>query len=195
MHPYKNAFTLIELLIVVAIIGILAAIAVPNFLNAQLRAKIAKAQSEIRNIGLSLESYRLDQNNYPPTINEDGNWREQLTSRLVPLTTPVAYLSSIPIDPFLFGPPGVRLNDDQSTNFDTYDYVDIWSHFKFRGMTVVTLPFRCSEWKVTSSGPDATNTWGRAFQFDVSNGLRSWGDIIRTGPRSSLPCEDEYVGK
>ncbi|MBN1477342.1 prepilin-type N-terminal cleavage/methylation domain-containing protein, partial [Candidatus Sumerlaeota bacterium] len=61
-----RAFTLIELLIVVAIIAILAAIAVPNFLEAQTRAKVSRVKADIRSVATALEAYIVDYNMYPP---------------------------------------------------------------------------------------------------------------------------------
>ena len=61
----RSAFTLIELLIVVTIIGVLAAIAVPNFLNAQTRAKLSRVKSDLRAAEVALEAYHIDNNAYP----------------------------------------------------------------------------------------------------------------------------------
>ena len=56
----RKGFTLIELLIVVAIIGILAAIAVPNFLNAQIRSKIARGYADMKSLATAVHSIRID---------------------------------------------------------------------------------------------------------------------------------------
>ena len=63
----RFAFTLIELLIVIAIIAILALIAIPNFLEAQTRSKIARAETDLSDLACSLRAYCSDHNAYPPT--------------------------------------------------------------------------------------------------------------------------------
>ena len=97
-------FTLIELLIVVAIIAILAAIAVPNFLEAQTRAKVSRAKTDLRTITTALESYLVDNNKYPPTpVVQDGGIRPV---RWVPntLSTPISYISSAGLQDTFIGP-------------------------------------------------------------------------------------------
>ena len=61
----SKGFTLIELLIVVAIIGIIAAIAIPNLLNAIQRGKQKRTMGDLRTIATAVESYSIDNNRYP----------------------------------------------------------------------------------------------------------------------------------
>jgi general secretion pathway protein G len=65
----SKGFTLIELLIVVAIIGIIAAIAIPNLLNAIDRGKQKRTMADIRSIGTAVEAYSVDTNFYPTAAN------------------------------------------------------------------------------------------------------------------------------
>ncbi len=93
-----HGFTLIELLIVVAIIGILAAIAVPNFLNAQIRAKVAKTEGEMKSFVTACAMYRLDHGRYFPHAGFPGVSHEPWQNKY--LTTPLAYFGTQPRDLF-----------------------------------------------------------------------------------------------
>ena len=117
---HRRAFTLIELLIVVAIIAILAAIAVPNFLHAQIRAKIARSLADMKSLGTAVETFRIDNG---IDLEDHWDWSEEAPKYAAlglgftnladeagnrsmnivfgPLTTPVAYIAALPRDPFL----------------------------------------------------------------------------------------------
>lgn len=176
---FRQGFTLIELLIVVAIIGILAAIAVPNFLNAQIRAKVARSQADMRSIRLATESYRMDSNQYPRS-GMAANWQVLQT-----LTTPVAYLSSLPPDPF------PSLQGEVITHLKgSYAYYDNWSAIhvaqnpsgsRTRGYSYLT----------STAGPDKVMCYGdpsikvmgqySGVDYNPSNGINSNGDIALAG--------------
>src|SRR2546423_12331708 len=95
--------TLIELLIVVAIVAVLAAIAVPNYLEAQMRSKTSRMQADMRSTATALEAYAVDYDRYPAYCNandylEGTNEVETFVPTL--LTTPVSYLTTLPQDLF-----------------------------------------------------------------------------------------------
>lgn len=177
MKRESKAFTLIELLIVVAIIGILAAIAVPNFLNAQVRARIARVQSDAKSTATALEQYRLDNNAYPVdgmNLNPRG---------LYMLTTPVAYISTPPID--IFKPKLMVGSSDMGAGSGG----NVMGRYLELG-TDTGQQKVVGSWSLASSGPDADDDmngqagwpFGTSFwEFDASNGLNSNGDIVKYG--------------
>lgn len=198
----QRAFTLIELLIVVAIIGILAAIAVPNFLNAQMRAKIAKVRGDIKAMATAVEMYAVDHGKYPDDGQVSGvpwwmnNWH---------LTTPVPYISTIPTDPFLENSPA-----GESTNGHFEYWYTSWDGYgerrapgrprnvKGRGNVRLYDPPRQNfKFAFISPGPDGCWEWDRGngwcepehymgdvFYYEISNGVRSRGDLYQYGPGS-----------
>jgi len=68
----KKGFTLIELMIVVAIIGILAAIAIPNFMSYQCKAKQSEAKSALGQIKVMQEAYRAEHDTYGSDLTNIG---------------------------------------------------------------------------------------------------------------------------
>jgi len=94
MNMKDTAFTLIELLIVAAIIGILTAIAVSNFMNAQIRAKVARVEAELKTCATVIELYRLDRGYYP-AYNNCKDIHPAPHFLPFSLTAPMAYLSSL----------------------------------------------------------------------------------------------------
>ena len=68
----RTGFTLIELMIVVAIIGILAAIAIPNFIKFQARSKQGEAKANLKSLFTAQRSYFQEKDKYLETINDIG---------------------------------------------------------------------------------------------------------------------------
>ncbi len=189
------AFTLIELLIVVAIIAILAAIAVPNFLEAQTRAKAARAKADLRTVTTALVTYKVDTNAYP-TMLEPGfafGLRPQLAGSdlkwwYLPncLSTPVAYITSADLH-CLFGGDVTRRDDFPDGTWRRYSYEFIPElEKKVPAFPILTAKYgptarafdNWGYWRILCIGPD--RAWNPMVQYDPTNGTVSDGNIMRS---------------
>ena len=171
----RAGFTLIELLVVVTIIGVLAGIAVPNFMGAITRARVAKAFSEMRGLGNIMEMYHIDNGTYPTTSAD--------------LTAGGVYVAVLPRDPF--NENGARTEASGALGTDGYGY------FVGEGASAWLIVSNAPDGQVdvTSSGINWSQQmvgqlggWEGADQaygyhwYDPGSGLSSSGDIGVSGP-------------
>ncbi len=203
----RKGFTLIELLIVIAIIAILALIAVPNFLEAQTRAKVSRVYGDMRSLSTALESYRIDHSAFPLCIGRGGavsSWGSGGISQVTMLTTPQQYITSVDLaDPFV---PNNTEHDEfgwvlgQQGLAYSIHYVNI-RHWLDYNPNVPKNHW--SEWVLASQGPDKrkgpdptnrvsdwwvayyadtsmdpTNGKFSAWKYSPTNGTTSNGDIL-----------------
>ena len=205
----RKAFTLIELLIVVSIIGILSAVALPNFLDAQVRAKIARAKTDMRTMATALEAYAADHTSYPPSeINGTLKW-------LCRMTTPVAYLSTNHIkDPFT-PERWVDVTQIPTLRYYGFNGTGVLNTYRTSGKLFSPRsdgePARILWFMLFSHGPDSkrNNLKGDGFEgtfvkktiiqnihyfvhyvYDPSNGTVSMGELFRAGGSSNGKTAD-----
>jgi prepilin-type N-terminal cleavage/methylation domain-containing protein len=168
----RRAFTLIELLIVVAIIAILAAIAVPNFLEAQTRAKVSRSKSDMRTIATALESYAVDNGKYSTdagngqTVGTQPMWRPYGNSGPADpranfsigfeLTTPVSYVSSLAplVDVFKLQSMWRYQDNTATSGRQYYNFFDIALREQMGAGPFTTTKNLCGLWVLFGAGPD-----------------------------------------
>ena len=104
-HPVRRAFTLVEILIVVVILGVLAAIVLPQFANASLDARKTNMASQLQTLRSAVELYRLQHRDQTPKLLTGGGWTV-FTSRTTQdgVIDNAAgqygpYLSDVPVNP------------------------------------------------------------------------------------------------
>ena len=127
----RLGFTFVEIVIVAAIISILAAIAVPNFLEAQIRAVVARSKADLATLKIGVEAYRMDNRAYPMNSVPGKIGVYDLTV----LTTPVPYLPRLMDDPFTIPSSWSSKRDPRSLKREPFRYFNALQAAPDNGLT------------------------------------------------------------
>ena len=120
LRPSDRGFTLIEVMVVVVILGLLAAIVVPKVMSRPDEARAVAAHADIAAITQALKLYRLDNSVYPTTEQGLAALVAKPATDPVPLNwKPGGYLDRLPKDPWG--------GDYQYLNPGTHGEIDVWS--------------------------------------------------------------------
>lgn len=190
-----DGFTLVELLVTVAIISLLAALLLPVLRTARIKAKIARAHADLRSIGTSIETYRLDQEAYPParTFCAGGGMKVDDYNECPPELRSLGYLGEFPEDVFNPGRAYKYITPGLGYSNRVLTILSIWVPTKFPHaggrdvpyFNVDESPVTWAVWSVGPSGPKPfwmseelhypvpQRTW-----YDIKNGLESEGVIV-----------------
>ena len=128
----KKGFSLVEIILVVTLLGILAAIVVPSFQDHTTNAKESSVKSNLKTIRSQLEIYKLHHGGLPPGYVNAAE--APITTLVLQLTatssvTGAVSASKIPADPYLYGPYLKKIPENPYNGLNTITYVSGGTEF------------------------------------------------------------------
>ncbi len=204
MKGSPRGFTLIELLVVITIIGILASIALPNYIKAKDKAKEVEAKASLHTIQIALERYNTDNSDYPPYLLGGDiagwltwhvKWNENNPDKNLPANAWVqdpmveyGYITSYPENPFVDAGEGNIIIDATGAFLPNPQQGDGDPRFGYKGNIMgcgLDDPayFEFDEKNWTNSRIETRRTLDRGGAWDPT----AYGFPSRTVPWTSYP--------
>lgn len=181
-----RGYTLVELMVIIAIISLLVTIAVPNLLEAETRSRVARARADMQSLVTALTAYSTDYNGAMPPAPADPEinplWQgsqQFLDNGGFNLTTPIQYITNIPLSPFLHHATPQRPGAGYFFfNYRFHKQRNAWPE------TTDPCPFAGNavaagvEWALWSMGPTKGDpAQANGMVYDPTNGTVSLGQV------------------